>query len=130
MSILARAGCAALTAALAAAVTGCAAGGPPAVAGTAAPSHSLRVGLLEWRIVTSAPAVIPGVDRLTVTNTGTTSHDLQVTGPGVRAHTPLLAPGATASLTLRIRAGTTLRLTCEVPGHEEAGMHTTLQVIQ
>lgn len=109
------------------ALAGC---GTATASDTAAPaSASLRVGLLEWQIATSGSAVTAGVDHLTVTNTGTTAHNLHVTGVGVHAHTPLLAPGATATLTITTRAGTTLTLTCEVPGHEEAGMHTTLRVV-
>lgn len=98
-------------------------------AGAAPASADLRVGLLEWQIATSSAALSAGVDRLTVTNTGATAHDLHVSGPGLHAHTPLLAPGGTATLTLTTRAGITLTLSCEVTGHEEAGMHTTLRVI-
>lgn len=107
------------------AANGCGAGQPIA-AGTAPPGSTLRVGLVEWRIVTSSRAVTAGGDQITVTNTGTTGHDLHVTGPGVHAHTPTLPPGGTATLTITTRAGTTLTLTCELPGHEAAGMHTTL----
>lgn len=108
------------------ALTGCSAAGPGA--GSAPASATLRVGLVEWRIVTSSSAVLGGLDRFTVTNAGTTAHDLHVTGPGVHAHTPLLAPGATASLTVPSRGGTTLTLTCEVVGHDAAGMHATIAV--
>jgi hypothetical protein len=109
------------------AVAGC--DTPGATAASAPASGNLRVGLLEWRIVTSTAALTAGEDRLTVTNTGATAHDLHVTGPGVQAHTPLLPPGGTATLTVRTRAGETLTLTCEVTGHEDAGMHSTLRVV-
>lgn len=118
-----------LPALLFAATTGCAAGGPSApAAGSAQATTSLRVGLLEWQIITSNPGLAAGLDHLTVTNTGTTAHDLYVTGPGVNDHTPLLQPGGSAHLRLTTRAGSTLRLTCEVPGHEEAGMRTTITI--
>ena len=110
------------------AATGCAGGQPGAAVGVAAPGHTLRVGLVEWRVVTSSRAVLTGADRLTVTNTGTVRHDLQVTGPGVNAHTPLLDPGGSATLTISPHVGSTLTLTCEVAGHEEAGMRTTVTV--
>lgn len=118
-----------LSALLIAATAGCAGDSPTApAAGTAPATASLRVGLLEWQIITSSPALTAGVDHLTVTNTGTTAHDLYVTGPGVNDHTPLLQPGGSAHLRLTTRAGSTLRLTCEVPGHEEAGMRTTITI--
>lgn len=115
-----------LLAVVALAVAGCSTAG--AATGTAPASPTLRVGLVEWRIVTSSPAISAGPNRLTVTNTGTTAHDLHVTGPGLHVHTPLLSPGATTTLHLTSRAGTTVTLTCEVPGHEAAGMHTRLTV--
>lgn len=119
----------ALTAGLVAAgitVAGCGSGQPDV--GHAPPGNTLRVGLLEWRIVTSSTALTPGMDRLTVTNTGTTDHNLYVIGPGVHAHTADLPPGHSATLTLTTRPGTRLALTCELPGHEAAGMHTTVTV--
>lgn len=108
-------------------VAGCSTPGP--ATGTAPASPTLRIGLVEWRIVTSSPALTAGTDRLTVTNTGTTAHDLHVTGPGLHVHTPLLPPGGTTTVRLTSRAGSTVTLTCEVPGHEAAGMHTRLTVI-
>lgn len=99
-----------------------------ATSGSAPPSHTLRVGLVEWRILTSSAALTAGTDRLLVTNTGTTAHDLHVSGQGVHVHTPLLSPGASAALRLTTRAGTVLTLTCDVPGHDTAGMHTSLSV--
>ena len=123
---------AALTAVpIAAAAAGCGgAGGGSVENGTAAASDSLRVGLVEWGIVTSSTAITAGVDHLTVTNAGTTAHNLYVSGGGVHAHTADLPPGQKATLTITTRVGTTLTLTCEIPGHEDAGMHTTVTVIR
>lgn len=108
------------------AVTGCTAAG--ATSGAAPATAVLRVGLVEWRIVSSGPAITAGADRIIVTNTGTTAHDLHVTGPGLHLHTPLLPPGSSTTLLLTSRAGTRLVLTCEVTGHEAAGMRTVLAV--
>lgn len=118
-----------LTAALLAAVTaGCTAGQPGSDVGAAVPGPTLRVGLVEWRVVTSSQGLLPGADLVTVTNTGSAAHDLYITGPGVSAHTPLLDPGGSATLSITPRAGTILTLTCEVPGHEQAGMRTTISI--
>lgn len=126
MSALPSIGGAAAAAALLA-VSGCSsasAADPPSTP----PSPTVRVGLLEWQIVTAGAALTGGLDTLTVTNTGTTAHNLHVTGPGTHAHTRLLPPGGTQTLTLLTRAGSALILTCDVPGHDAAGMHATLQV--
>lgn len=120
---------AATAATIAAATAGCGGAGRASVEnGTAPASDSLRVGLVEWQIVTSSTAITAGVDHLTVTNAGTIVHNLYVSGGGVQAHTADLPPGRTATLTVTTRAGTTLTLTCEIPGHEGAGMHATVTV--
>lgn len=113
---------------LVALTAGCNAGQPGVTAGNAPPGHALRVGLVEWRIVTSSRAILAGTDQLTVTNTGTVSHDLYVRGGGVQAHTAPLDPGASATLSIDAVAGSTLTLSCELPGHEQAGMHATVTV--
>lgn len=116
----------ALVLALAGVAMGCAAR-PPATGG-ATPSSMLRVGLVEWRIVTSSRALASGVGHLTVTNTGTTAHNLHVNGPGVRVATSRLSPGGTATLAIITRVGSSLTLTCALPGHERAGMRTSITV--
>ena len=113
---------------LVALTAGCGAGQPGPASGNAAPGQALRVGLVEWRIVTSSRAILPGADRLVVTNAGTVGHDLYVSGAGVRAHTPLLDPGQSVTLPITPAVAGTLTLTCEVPGHEQGGMHTTVAV--
>lgn len=119
----------ALTLLLIAATTGCAADSPTVTAaGTAPATASLRVGLLEWQILTSSRALTAGLDHLTVTNTGTTAHDLRITGAGVDDSTKTLPPGGTTTLTITTRRGTSLTLTCDLPGHEQAGMHTRVAV--
>lgn len=109
-------------------LTACSATPPGQDARNAPPTHRLRIGLVEWKIATSSTALIAGTDRLTVTNAGTTAHDLHVIAPGLHAHTPLLAPGESTTITVETKPGETLQLTCEVPGHEDAGMHTTIAV--
>jgi hypothetical protein len=116
-----------IAAALACAGSGCAANDRHAT-GMAQPSTALRVGLVEWQILTSSRAVTAGIVTLTVTNTGTTAHDLHVTGRGLHAKTPLLAPGRSAKLAIATRDPSRLTLTCELPGHVEAGMRITTAI--
>lgn len=110
-------------------LAGCAPG-PGSDTGSAAPTDVMKVGLTEWRIATSSAALTAGTDRIAVTNTGSTAHDLMIIGGGVHAHTPELVPGAAAILTIRTQPGATLLLVCDLPGHEAAGMHTTVDVIR
>ena len=77
---------AATAATIAAATAGCGGAGRASVEnGTAPASDSLRVGLVEWRIVTSSTTITAGVDHRCVTNAGTIVHNLYVNGgdPGL-----------------------------------------------
>ncbi|MGH3665517.1 MAG: hypothetical protein ACRDU8_05420 [Egibacteraceae bacterium] len=104
------------------ACTGAAAGG------TGQPAVSARVGLIEWEITTSTPVLAHGKASLTVANAGTTAHDLRVSGAGVDAATPALAPGERAVLSFEVDAGDELVLWCTIPGHREQGMLRRLPI--
>lgn len=97
---------------------------------TGLPTHTLRVGLIEWSIQVQARPLAPGPDRFLVTNAGTTAHDLRVSGSGTAAQTSLLAPGSSTVLAVATTAGERLTLTCTVPGHEAQGMLTHITVAQ
>lgn len=99
-------------------------------AGSAPASRVLHVGLTEWTIITSAASLVAGRDHVLVTNTGTTTHDLVITGSTRQARTPVLGPGQAAQLWVSTRAGTTLHLRCDLPGHAAAGMHTSVRVLR
>ncbi|WP_194244163.1 cytochrome c maturation protein CcmE domain-containing protein [Nonomuraea phyllanthi] len=110
---------------------------PPPAAATIAPAAApiapaavsrTRVGLTEWAISARDPLLRPGPVSLEVTNAGATAHDLIVTGGGVSAHTPVLAPGQSATLRLRAPRGALLTLVCGLGGHEPLGMRGTLRV--
>jgi len=63
-----------------------------------------------------------GTYTFKVTNTGATSHNLTINGPGVSAQaTPTLPPGQSAELTVSLQAGT-YELFCSVDGHKDLGM--------
>jgi len=89
---------------------------------------TVRVGLTEWKILTSVDHVPSGTVRLRVTNAGATEHDLVVEGRAGTWRTDDLDPGAAQRLSVEARPGETLRLWCSEPGHETQGMHTTLRV--
>lgn len=113
-----------LVAVLAMVATGCAGAAEPA---TGPPTDSIRVGLVEWDITTSSTAVADGVITFQVTNAGTTTHDLRISDGTNQQATPVLAPGETASLSLRADAGADLELWCSLPGHRQQGMERRLQ---
>ena len=62
--------------------------------------------------------------RLEVVNDGTTAHDLLIGELGMG--TPDLAPGQRMVLDLSEQPAGTYRVVCDLPGHTEAGMVTTL----
>jgi manganese oxidase len=83
-----------------------------------------NISLQEFSI-TGNLTVPAGAIRLAVTNDGTVEHDLKLEGgPG----TPMLAPGATATLDLGTLAPGTYTLICTVAGHADAGMKAELVV--
>ena len=59
-----------------------------------------------------------------VTNDGKTEHNFAIDGVD---STPMLAPGESASLTVELEAGE-YTVICEVPGHAQGGMKTSLTV--
>lgn len=92
-------------------------------------AHHLRVGLAEYEVVASHPAVLTGDVVLEITNAGAEAHDLRVDGALHPATIPAIRPGATATLRLRVPADhDELVLWCTLPGHKAQGMHTRIAV--
>lgn len=92
------------------------------------PADTLRLGLTEWSIETSATVLRPGTVAVVVTNTGGTGHDVVLTGAAGSWATPVLAPGERYELEITATPGEELELVCTVTGHHSAGMWTTLAV--
>ena len=90
----------------------------------------MRIGLAEYTIATAAAALRPGTVRLAVTNAGAAQHDLRATQNGNRlGQTRDLRPGERTELVIEVAPGRgRVRLTCTLPGHDAAGMHTTVRV--
>ncbi len=85
--------------------------------------------LTEWKVELSPAAVPAGMVTFTVTNGGSIPHAFEVEGHGVEQETPLIQPGATATLTLALRPGG-YEVYCPVgnDSHKKLGMVTTLHV--
>jgi len=85
--------------------------------------------LAEWK-VELAPANVPaGTVTFTITNGGSVPHAFEVEGHGVEQETPLIQPGATATLTVTLKPGG-YEVYCPVgnDSHKKLGMVTSLQV--
>ena len=85
--------------------------------------------LSEWKVELSPAAVPAGTVTFRVTNGGSIPHAFEVEGHGVEKETPLIQPGATATLTLTLRAGG-YEVYCPVgnDSHKKLGMVASLNV--
>ena len=99
----------------------------PAPRGNPAP---VSARLSEWTIQLSATTVPAGPVRFTVTNSGSIPHAFEVEGQGSEHETPLIQPGASATLTLTLEPGT-YEVYCPVGenSHKKLGMETHLMVV-
>jgi plastocyanin len=86
--------------------------------------------LSEWTIQLSEAAVPAGPVTFTVTNAGSIPHAFEVEGQGTEQETPLIQPGASATLTLTLKPGT-YEVYCPVgeDSHKKLGMETHLKVV-
>lgn len=102
---------------------------PSAGAGEKAKPSTVQVSLSEWE-VSLAPSTVPsGSVVFEVTNSGKVPHSLEIEGSGVEKSTSVIAPGARATLTLDLRAGT-YEAYCPVGkgSHKMLGMSNHLAV--
>src|SRR5260221_8213438 len=85
--------------------------------------------LSEWKVELSPTSVAAGTVTFTVTNGGSVPHAFEVEGHGLEKETPLIQPGATATLTLTLRPGG-YEVYCPVgnDAHKKLGMVTSVQV--
>jgi hypothetical protein len=83
-----------------------------------------RVVLQEWSVTSSYIVMKAGALEFNVDNLGEDDHNLSIKG---RDDTVAVPPGGSDQLDVTLAPGT-YTLYCSLPGHEDAGMRTTLTV--
>ena len=91
-----------------------------------APSMTARVTLTEFAITPATITVASG-GALHVTNSGSVAHNLTVLDQKVATND--LAPGTSADLDVSSLAPGTYPVVCLLPGHADAGMKATLDIV-
>jgi uncharacterized cupredoxin-like copper-binding protein len=89
------------------------------------PAGSTKVTMSEYKFAPSTVNVKPGKVTLYLVNGGTMNHDLVLSDKSgsVVAKSALVSPGQTTTLTIENLATGDYQFRCDVPGHDEAGMH-------
>jgi uncharacterized cupredoxin-like copper-binding protein len=90
---------------------------------------TVKVELSEWKVAVGDAALVAGPVTFEVHNGGATTHAFEVEGNGIEKRTRNIAPNATASLTVELKAGH-YEAYCPVAGgaHKASGMLTELAV--
>ncbi len=120
----------AVTVVLAAALTvACGPGGPPGGGPPPPPPPggvtTVNVSEKEWSITLATPTVKAGKITFNITNTGAIEHNFVVVQ--TKFEVQATQPGKSKTGTTMLKPGT-YTIICNIPGHEEAGMKTTLTV--
>ena len=100
----------------------------PAVTSPGRVTERVEVVGTEFALELSQREFRPGNYEFELVNEGDAAHNLVISGPEVeKAATPVIAAGRRARIRVALVAGE-YELYCSVPGHEEAGMRTTITV--
>jgi hypothetical protein len=100
-------------------------GGAQPGAGAPGPAGGTRVAVTEKEWAIEVGPVPAGTVTFSVKNNGAVEHNLVIKETNTRLDG--LQPGQTKELTARLQPGT-YTFICDIAGHEEAGMHTTITV--
>jgi len=92
-----------------------------------APGAAINAELSDFVIKQDYGTVKAGQVTITVKNAGPSPHNYQISGNGVMQGTMTLDAGKTETLKVNLMPGT-YTVICNVPGHEQLGMKTTLVV--
>lgn len=88
----------------------------------------VTASLTEFHIGLSQQSFKPGTYTFVVSNDGTASHALDITGPGLsNADSSTLSPGQKANLTVTFQSGS-YDFFCPVANHKQLGMNMNVTV--
>lgn len=90
-------------------------------------SATINVSEKEWTITFATASVKAGKLTFVIKNDGAIEHNFEIKGANVEVDA--IQPGQTKEITADLKPGT-YTVICNIPGHEEAGMKTTLTVSQ
>ncbi|MCC6455788.1 MAG: cupredoxin domain-containing protein [Caldilineaceae bacterium] len=103
------------------------AGAPQAVGAANTAGTPVNVVAKDFEFLLDTNSAEAGAVTFIVTNEGSMPHDFAITIDGKREKTPMIQPGASASLTVDLQPGT-YDYICTVPGHDILGMKGTFTV--
>ncbi|MFL5532048.1 MAG: hypothetical protein ACJ8BC_08755, partial [Gemmatimonadales bacterium] len=92
-------------------------------------TSQLHATLSEWKIELSRRTLAGGPVSVSVENTGSIPHQLEIEGNGIEQRTELIQPGSNATLRLNLKPGS-YEVYCPVgnDSHKKLGMETHLTV--
>jgi uncharacterized cupredoxin-like copper-binding protein len=88
---------------------------------TGAPAQTVRVNATSYKLALSAKPKA-GLVRFVVRNASGDEHDFWLRGGGKSVKTPVLAPGRSATISMRLKKGALYRFWCAVDDHAQEGM--------
>ncbi len=91
-------------------------------------ANAIKVSEVEWKIKLPETNLKAGNYTFDVSNDGTVTHNLSVTGPGGNEKTPNLPPGESATLKVDLKKPGSYDFFCSIPGHKQLGMNLQVKV--
>jgi hypothetical protein len=88
---------------------------------TGAPAQTVRVSATSYKLTFSKKPKA-GLVKFVVRNVSDDEHDFWIRGGGKSARTPVLAPGRSATIGLKVKRGVLYRFWCGVDDHASEGM--------
>lgn len=100
-------------------------GGTAQQGGTSTAAAAINVTEKEWAIDFPSKEIAAGTVKLSIKNEGAVEHNFVIKEANFEADS--IQPGQTKEVSVQLKPGT-YTVVCNIPGHEEAGMKTTITV--